>query len=369
MDYEIEVHPVGDASKAGDAISMRYRVGDAYEIIVVDGGTDDSGAALVEHITTYYGEDAFINHVVSTHPDSDHACGLREVIKNFSVGTLWLHGVWHHAEEILPYFANKRWTAEGLADAIRERYSVIETLIDLATEKGTIVREPFQGEQIGPFTVLSPERTAYLRLVPQFRKTPDADVDALKAVHMFIEPAVAPSWLGQILERAASWIDEEWDVELLRENPVTAAENESSTILYGQFGDHTVLLTADGGVNALTWAQDHAESLGWDISSPTLIQVPHHGSRSNVSPSILNRILGPKRAAGSSSIGMAIVSAPKDDAKHPRKMVMNAFHRRGFPVHKTQGSYFRKYSNGMPSRTNEVAAVPFGWFDQVEEYD
>jgi hypothetical protein len=43
MDFEIEFLPVGDASKAGDAIVVRYGSNGLYQVIVVDGGTDDAG--------------------------------------------------------------------------------------------------------------------------------------------------------------------------------------------------------------------------------------------------------------------------------------------------------------------------------------
>lgn len=369
MDYEVEFHPVGDATKAGDAISVRYGQNGQYEVIVIDGGTSDSGAALVEHIKTHYGPDTIIKHVISTHPDTDHASGLREVLSAFRVENLWLHGIWHHAAELRPYFVDKRFTDAGLADKIREEYPIVKELIDLAAKQGTPVYEPFQGTTIGPFTVLSPSRHAYIRLVPQFRKTPDPDAEALKQENWWLGDVQQPGILGRLLEKALAWIDESWDVELLKEGATTAAENETSTVLYGRFGDKSVLLTGDAGVNGLWWAIDHAESSGIDLSALTLVQVPHHGSRSNVTPTVLDRLLGPKLATGTPAKRMAVVSAPKDDEKHPRKMVINAFKRRGAPVHKTQGVYFRHYSPAMPQRPNESPAIPFGWFDKVESYD
>ena len=371
MDFEIEFLPVGNTSKAGDSIVVRYGSNGQYEIIIIDGGTDDAGAAMVEHIKRHYGPQAYINHVICTHPDADHACGLRNVLKELPVGTLWLHGVWHHAAEMLPYFEDKRWTVDGLQTKIRNEYSVISELIDLADAQKTSVHEPFQGQQIGPFTVLSPTRWAYLRLVSQFRKTPDPDIDQLKADNMWIEGA-KKSFLGGILgslvEKAAEWMPENWDIELLKDGAITAAENESSTILYGRFGTSSVLLTADAGVNALWWAMDYADANQIDLSTLDLVQVPHHGSRSNVGPTVLNRLLGPRLPKGSPEKRRAIVCAPKDDASHPRKMVMNAFLRRGAPVRKTQGSSYRFFT-GMPQRADMVAAVPFGFFDQVEAYD
>jgi len=55
---------------------------------------------------------------------------------------------------------------------------------------------------------------------------------------------------------------------------VTAAENETSVVLWGDFGPTKALLTADAGVNALTWACDYAAGQGIDIQTARLVQVP-----------------------------------------------------------------------------------------------
>lgn len=373
MDYEIEFHPVGDGTKAGDAILVRYIENGAYRVIVIDGGTTDCGKALVAHITKVYGPETVIAHAVSTHPDSDHASGLREVLKAFPVETLWIHGIWHHSAEMQPYFEDGLTQAE-IQNSIEAAYPIVSELITIAADKGANVFEPFAGEQIGPFTVLSPSKDAYLRLVPQFRRTPDANKEALEAENFWLGATKDKGMLARIFEKAAAavatWIDERWDVELLRENPCTAAENESSTVLVADFGPgHRTMLTGDAGVNALHWACDFAESSGLQISPLNLVQVPHHGSRSNVAPSLLNRILGQPVQSGSVPTMRAVVSCPKDDEKHPRKMVVNAFTRRGCKVFKTQGSYVRIHQGAMPPRGTEQAAEPFGWFDAVEAYD
>lgn len=371
MNFEIEFHPVGDATKAGDAITVRYEQNGVYKIMVIDGGTDQSGANLVGHIRRYYGNDVVIADVVSTHPDSDHACGLRQVLKTFTVERLWVHGLWYHAPDIIGLFADKRFTVDGLARKIKEAYPVIAELLELAESNGVNVYEPFVGAKIGPFTVLSPNEPTYQHLIPQFRKTPDPDVELLKLREIWIgskEPSGALGALfGWAAEKMAQFTNEFWNIELLRENGVTAAENESSVVLYGDFGVAKIILTADAGNNALHWACDNAELLKLDISAANLIQVPHHGSRRNVSPSVLNRLVGPPLPYGAAEKKSAIASVPKDDEKHPRKMVVNAFTRRGAGVRKTQGAYYR-YSVGMP-RANEGPARPFPFFDEVEEYD
>jgi beta-lactamase superfamily II metal-dependent hydrolase len=368
MDFEIEFHPVGDASKAGDAIVVRYGHNGVYAVTVIDGGTEDSGASLVEHIKSVYGINTVVDHAICTHPDSDHASGLRKILEKLPVKNLWLHGVWHHAAEMVPFFEDTRWTQQVLETSIRKEYPIIEELINLAAAQNTPVREPFAGQQIGPFTVLSPTEWAYLRLVPQFRKTPTPHLDRLKAENMWIGEPRTPSLVGALLEKVVSWIPELWEYELLREGAITAAENETSTVLYGRFGTSSVLLTADAGVNGLYWSCDFAQQSGIDLSTLNLVQVPHHGSRSNVTPSALDRLLGPRLPRGSPEKRLAVVSAPKDDESHPRKMVMNAFLRRGAGVRKTQGLYFRYHSGTMPHRP-ETIAVPFDFFDQVEAYD
>jgi len=371
MGYEIEFHPVGEGTKAGDAITIRYGEPGNYKVMVIDGGTQESGVAVVAHIRSAYGLDTVISDVISTHPDTDHCSGLREIIRELPVERLWIHGLWYHAEDVLELFADKRWTSQGLFDAIRKEYCIVEELINLARENGVAINEPFAGQVIGPLTVLHPTKEFYQHLVPQFRKTPDCNVELLKQRNMWLGPSqkgVLSRMFEALATAATSWIDERWTNELLKEGAVTAAENESCTVMFGDFNGTGVLFTADAGVNGLHWACSNAEYLGLPITSAKLIQVPHHGSRSNVTPSILNRLLGPVLPEGSPETKIAVVSAPKDDEKHPRKMVLNAFRRRGVGVRSTQGTRYRYHAN-MPVRANEKAAEVFAYFPKVEAYD
>lgn len=369
MDWEIEFHPVGDASKAGDAITVRYGAGGNYSVIVIDGGTDDSGNAVVEHIKTYYGPEAVISDVILSHPDSDHASGLRPIIEAFPVQRLWLHGLWHHAAEMLPLFEDKRWTVEGLAESIRKEYPMIDELINTAMRRGVQLGQPFQGTQIGPFVVLSPRMDRYQHLVPQFRKTPSPNVELLQARNIWLEPKKGLAGvLTRILEAAATFTSESWSHETLRDGGVTAAENESSTVLLGTFDATRVLLTADAGVYALNWASNVAAAAGIDLRTCRLVQVPHHGSRRNVGPTVLNRLLGPTLPY-EQELKIAVASVPKDDARHPRRVVLNAFKRRGAPVVTTCGKKYRYHSGTMPARSNEVEARREPFHARVEAYE
>ena len=81
MGFEIDFLAVGDGEKSGDAIAVRWGnlSGSRVEqrILVIDGGTLEAGQNLVDHIKTYYKTDS-VDAVISTHPDIDHACGLKE---------------------------------------------------------------------------------------------------------------------------------------------------------------------------------------------------------------------------------------------------------------------------------------------------
>ena len=109
-----------------------------------------------------------------------------------------------------------------------------------------------------------------------------------------------------------------------------------------------ILLTGDAGNLGLEWAASFAEACGLVLRNFALVQVPHHGSRRNVGPTILNRLIGPVVLEGQVPHFTAVVSAPKDDSEHPRKIVMNAFMRRGARVLGTQG-IATCFGSGIPS--------------------
>jgi beta-lactamase superfamily II metal-dependent hydrolase len=371
MNCEIEFLPVGDGCKPGDALVIRYGDVNAYQIMVIDGGNLDSGKEVVSHIRSNFGCNAVITHAVLTHPDADHASGMREVLAGLPVKNLWLHMPWQFAAAARPYFANKSWTDEGLSQELRKSCDIVGDLVTHAVKNNIPVHQPFAGMSIGPFRVVSPFQDIYPYFIPQFSATPDPDQAAIEAAGFWI--VKPPGFLAQLLEKAAAkvqnWIDESWENERLKDGGCTSASNESSVILYGDFGPgRRVLLTGDAGIWGLTMAKCYADKNGLPLQSFMFVQVPHHGSRRNVGPTILNEILGPIRAKGTPPHSQAFVSAPKDDDTHPRKMVLNAFMRRGYDLATTQGKKI-VYWGGFPPRPGygPLSMLPFS--PQVEDYD
>jgi beta-lactamase superfamily II metal-dependent hydrolase len=332
----------------------------------------DSGKSLVEHVRQEFGKDKVISHVVLTHSDADHASGLREVLRELPVANLWLHIPWLLAPEAKHLFKDKRFTEEGLRNAIKKEYDIISEIFDLACAAKCKVHYPFDGRDIGPFRVLSPHQSVYLHLLPQFDKTPDPDQAAIEAAGFWIGKP-QPSLLAQVWEKVVAkvqkWVAETWNNERLRDGGITSASNESSVVLYGDFGPgRRVLLTGDAGIWALTLAAYRAEQLGLPLKDFMFVQIPHHGSRRNIGPTMLNRILGPVQPEGSARRFQAFVSAPQDDDTHPRKMVLNAFTRRGGRVIATQGTK-KVFWGGFPPRAGYINAEAMPFSSQVEDYD
>jgi len=170
--YEIDFLPVGSGEKSGDAITLRYVRDGVSWVHVIDGGNEETGYRLVEHIVTHYGTRT-IDNLVLTHGDDDHSSGLRVVLEHLQVGVVWMNRPWMHASDLVPLFRDTRWTAQGLERRLREDFPILNEVERVALKRGVPVFEVFQGSQIGAFTVLAPTRQRYLSSVPLFSRTPD----------------------------------------------------------------------------------------------------------------------------------------------------------------------------------------------------
>ena len=113
MGFEIDFLPVGDGEKGGDTIALRYGKLDGSRseqvLIVIDGGTKESGEDLVKHIIKYY-KTEHVDKVISTHPDADHSSGLTVILEKLKVDCLWMHRPWEHAQVIKDAFIDLGFT-------------------------------------------------------------------------------------------------------------------------------------------------------------------------------------------------------------------------------------------------------------------
>lgn len=363
MGFEIDFLPVGEGERGGDAIGIRW--GNLHgersdqKIMVIDGGTKESGKALVEHIKKYY-KTSRIDYIFCSHPDADHASGLTEVIDNFEVGVLCLHRPWEHAQDLKDMFQNGKITGTSLKANLKKALENAHELEALAQQKNIRIYDPFADDFIdkdAEIIALSPTRDFYSIMLANFRETP--------------QPKESVSLAEKVVtavKEAIKWIAENWGLETLtnpQENE-TSAENNSSIILLLQVEGKKFLFTGDAGVEALNEAIKKATNIGIDLKTTNFIQIPHHGSKHNVGPSVLDAIIGVKLQKPA-QLKTVFVSAPKEgDPKHPSRKVVNAFIRRGAKVIATQGSAKVHY-NDAPERVGWTTAQPLVFYDKVAE--
>jgi beta-lactamase superfamily II metal-dependent hydrolase len=343
-----------EAAKSGDAIPLRYQLNGIIYIHVVDGGFQDTGDKVVEHINKYYGNPLFIDRVVVTHPDGDHAGGLRKVLEAFIVKELWMLRPWNYADEIHHRFTNYT-SVERLKSRLKQIYPNIAALEEIAVRSSIPIYEPFQGASIGPFKVLAPSRARYLDLIVESERTPESQETSYSALNEL---------LGIPLRKVINFIKGAWGVEVFSPEE-TSSENEMSVIQYANIAGEKILLTGDAGRGALLEAARYAPYAGLLLPGIDRFQVPHHGSRRNVSTEVLDLWLGARLPGKVEPKFTAIISSAKKDEDHPRKAVVRALWHRGARVLSTEGQSIRTHQNA-PDR-GWTYAVPLDYPEDQEE--
>ncbi|MES2827390.1 MAG: MBL fold metallo-hydrolase [Bacteroidota bacterium] len=346
--FEIDFLAVGEKSKSGDAIAMRFgnytnNKWNDQTIVVVDGGNSDGGAALIKHVRTVYNSSK-IDRVILTHPDGDHASGLRQVVEEMDVKKIWMHRPWNHWKELHKFCHDGRITTDSFEERLRRAYDYADQIENIAQRKKIEIVAPKQGlsftyggEKI--ITVLGPGKDYYLSLIQESDKTPRME--------------------GQSAQRTFSstkirtYEDMTFDTENLpAESESTSAENNMSLVLYLTILGKKILLTGDSGCDGLYKAIYYAKANDIDLKTLDVLQIPHHGSRHNISRGILQEIHAPQ----------AIISCAKSgEPSHPSSVVTNALIRRNIRVHSTKGLnklYSFGASPGRPGYTTSIE-LPF----------
>lgn len=361
MGFEIDFLPVGEEGSSGDAILIRN--GDLFgdrshqTVTLIDGGFRDCCDTILNHLDEYYGTRT-IDLVVSSHPDADHINGLMALLEHVSEGEVHVRELWMHRPSVRRARIERALDkAKGTeyVEAVKRTMDTSEDLEGLATDLGIPIREPFVGltHTSGHLAVVGPTEGFYQSL---FEEEARAEWEESRLVR----------WLRATQRKLDSFVEEHWDWETLSDSGVTSPLNNSSTILWFQSGGKNALFTADAGIPALERAASLLEELGFTPPQLDFVQVPHHGSKRNVGPSVLDRLLGPRQPSDTALRSAYVSAAKKGEPKHPAKKVTNAFRRRGSPVIATQGVATR-YKTDAPPREGWSAAVPIPFYQHVEE--
>jgi beta-lactamase superfamily II metal-dependent hydrolase len=336
--YEIDFLPVesdaGPGSKSGDAITMRFSTGPGVQaVVVIDGGFSDTGNKIAEHVMQYYGT-THVDIMISTHPDTDHINGLAVAMETLTVGELLLHQPRLHERNVADF----------------SNIEAVDNLLDTAKTRRVPITEPFTGltRFNGQLRVLGPTTDYYEDLLAQHLLEVKTGVATARRTS---SPLLAKS--VSLLERALTYLP----IETLTDEGDTGPRNNSSVITLIQVDGRRLLFTGDAGVPALEHAaEEYERNIGPFYSAPLdFFQAPHHGSRRNVGPTLLNRILGTQTAPFGAPT--SFISSAKASPKHPSPRVVNALIRRGAKVFATEGRAICE-PYGVTQRPNWGALIP-----------
>lgn len=304
--YLIRFFKVGTASKGGDAILIRlFNEDDEEVIILIDCGYKETGSAIVEYIKRNCTTNR-IERIYNTHPDKDHIGGLVAILdSDLEVGTIFMNRPWKDSGFTKDFFKDKRITNNSLIERIRDAFFYADEVEDIAKKKNVKILKCFSDETSihSEIEILSPSKQLYKNKLLSSSKTPDSIFDEYN--QPFVRKEIQEE--DYKADRMIEWFDDE----------TTSPINETSLVIAFHLGNMHFLFTGDAGKEALTQALDRYEYLHGERSAYnfTHVQLPHHGSRKNISPILIKRFSNP----------VYIISCPPDGLKegHPSRRLIN----------------------------------------------
>ena len=355
MAFEIDLLPVGSEKKSGDCIAMRY--GDLVKgkekqtVIIVDGGYAGTWKdTLKPFLRKYYNCEIngklHIDLVVLSHPDLDHVSGLVEMAKDdeVEIGMIMMHRPW---KELSPsWFRDGRITKNSLKDRLGDAFEKAKELADetlnISQTKLEVGTYTFNEASI---TILGPTSKFYKTCIANCEKTPQQanNVENLPQSQgrkgaIAFEPYVK----GKI----------KWD-----DSESTSPINESSLIFLFEYEGTKVLFTGDVGKEGLSKAIKYAHDNNIKLNDCSIIKMPHHGSRKNVNPAIMDAFVGSR---------VLYYSCASDDlGHHPSQRLINLMNEKKFKQFSTSGSALH-YGKNAPDRGWKTASV-FVSSDKIEK--
>jgi len=278
----IEMLPAGH----GDCLWLEYGDPTSPRRVLIDGGTKGTyRRALRPRLDRVHGERAF-ELLVVTHIDADHIAGTLELLGDadagFSARDIWFNGYRHLPNE----------APETLGPVQGE------LLTQLLTRPGTQWNQAFgRGAVVVPaaddlprvdlpdglsLTLLSPAQEQLAELKPVWEK------EVRKAG---LDPTMAPAEEAEGPPEFELLSAGPPDVEELANEPFTEDSSEangSSIALLAEYAGHRLLLAGDAHPGVLQ--QSIARLAGGGRLALDACKLPHHGSKSNVSRSLLDAL-------------------------------------------------------------------------------
>lgn len=357
---EIDLLPVERGDHSGDCIALRY--GDLYAgginqtVVVIDGGYASSKDKLKSHLKQYYNCEIdgklTINIVFLSHPDQDHVEGLVKLLEDDDVQIVNLVAMIPWKVMTLKWFEDGRITEKSLEKRLEDSFKLLASMIELAKSKGVTVIMPTELQNPcefheATFLTLGPELGFYKTCIANCEKTPD------KASHV--------QSVGESVSFSANDKEEPYVRGQIKWNysEGTSPINESSHIMLFEYDGHKILFCGDAGMEALEKAINYAAANNISLNNINIIKMPHHGSRKNVTPELMDTFKNKDCRCYISCI-------KGDEGHHPSKRLVNMLLEKGFRVLTTSGSTLHRGWNEPDRGWKSVSSMtPYPKMEKV----
>lgn len=271
----------------GDALWIEYGQPDRPRRVLIDGGPKAAASAVRERIAALPAGDRHLELLVVTHIDADHIEGAIELLEDeglqLTIGDVWFNG-WRHLpgsgfEEFGPVQGEKLTMLLDRPNGPWNAHFGRSTV--MVSESGELPSHSLDGGLT--LTVLSPGKPQLALLKPVWdRVCREAGIDPHKPKLEPPEPPAGFESMGPL------------DIDALAAKPFqqdTSEANGSSIALLAEFEGRRALFTGDAYSPVLGDSIARLASLrGENRLALDAFKLPHHGSKSNVDASLLEKI-------------------------------------------------------------------------------
>ncbi|WP_242157348.1 MBL fold metallo-hydrolase [Aestuariivivens sediminis] len=340
MDFSIDMLSLGNA----DCNIIWTKAENADFITIIDGGYLKDAKTIIEHYENYIKPHISDNSpilIINTHPHSDHIGGLIDLVHYFKnkIVRFYYNDPTDYIEEakrneiksLNESFLYSNQRVQKLFESLKQSDDLSNVLDQYGISKLSAFSDSVLDHNL--FEFVGPSKSFYLEQLGYF-----TNIDNLKTSGSNIEPESEINEVQEGLNPCVK-VDEKNDA---------SAENLTSVLTrFTDSSNRKYLFTADSGVDAF----ESAESNGYNIKDLYFCQLPHHGSRRNVSTNWISNF-NPNQFWVSAS----------GNKKHPRKAVITCIKKnlpdcKTYSTHKTGTIHFNSKSNIFPER-NWATAEP-----------
>lgn len=351
--YEVRFFNVGNGSKGGDAILVRFQDDSKqWHVVIVDGGYQENGDRIIRYLVDEC-QINYIDLIFNTHPDIDHISGLIEIFNSdeVKVGKLIMNRPWRDANLKISYFKDGRFTENSLDGRLKDSFKKAYELEQAAIKKigvSNIVSPVIGNSYLNCITILGPSTEHYRKYLLASDKTPATNEGLVGKMRTFAKKML--HFIKFNVGDFVYWNDDE----------ETSPINETSVVLWLNMTNWNFLLTGDVGKVGLNAALDYFEqTTGQESNSFDVVQLPHHGSRKNASPELFKRL----------GNAQYIISCPPDgySTGHTSKRMVNRLLQDcpNAKIYLTQTSPFIFMSNLRLTLTHVNPLVQYGEIEEL----